>query len=282
MTTIQEIYSNYAKYAQANGVKTATPAQNPQLASASVFTQASQSNSVYAQARSIQAQTDAILGGLSAMPTNTTGTANPFNNANSVTNIANAAHMPMTSASNDSRAKKYEGILQNMQLNLSGTQKNELAKFKQIFEQNKGKYEGVARKLGVPEQLIPMVSKAIWAIHCREGGCDFTTYLHNGDKLGSPTKNVPAGINFNNWEDAAVDAIKRELPKVGGKMPQSVPEWCAFAELYNGVGYEKKGVASPYVLSGTDKYSGGKYVADGKYDANYKDKQLGFAALMLG
>lgn len=244
-------------------------------------------NNIYSQTDGLMNITKGLLAmtsSLASMPTMaSSGATNPFGAMpSSGMPTATAGNMPMQSTSNDARSKKYESMLGNMQLNLTESQKSELNKFKQIFEQNKDKYENVARKLGVPEQLIPMVSKAIWAIHCREGSCDFTTYLHNGEKLGKPTTLVPAGINFSNWEDAAVDAIKRELPKVGGKMPQSVPEWCAFAELYNGLGYENKGVVSPYVMSGTSHYTGGKYVADGRYDPNHKDQQLGFAALMMG
>ncbi|MCX5921316.1 MAG: hypothetical protein NTW61_08385 [Candidatus Melainabacteria bacterium] len=54
----------------------------------------------------------------------------------------------------------------------------------------------------------------------------------------------------------------------------------SFAELYNGTGYEDKGVPSPYVLAGTSAYQKGKYVADGQYDPNHVDEQLGVATLM--
>jgi lysozyme family protein len=186
----------------------------------------------------------------------------------------------MQSTSNDKRSKKYEQILQSLQLKLSDKQSASLKNFKQIFEQNKSKYEAVAKRLGVPQELVPLAAKAIWAIHCREGSADFSTYLHNGEKLGKRTTLVPAGVLFDNWEDAAVDAIKRELPKINGNIPKSVPEWLAFAELFNGTGYENKGKPSPYVLAGTTAYQKGKYVADGKYDPNHVDQQLGVAALI--
>ena len=48
-----------------------------------------------------------------------------------------------------------------------------------------------------------------------------------------------------------------------------------FAERYNGLGYRNKGLPSPYVWAGTDKYTSGKYVADGVFDPNYVDQQLG-------
>lgn len=216
-------------------------------------------------------------------PTPTIISAAPIStavNGTDSTNGSSSGNLPMQSTSNDKRSKKYEQVLQSLQLKLSDKQSASLKNFKQIFEQNKSKYEAVAKRLGVPQDLIPLAAKAIWAIHCREGSADFSTYLHNGEKLGKRTTLVPAGVLFDNWEDAAVDAIKRELPKISGNIPKSVPEWLAFAELFNGTGYENKGTASPYVLAGTTAYQKGKYVADGKYDPNHVDQQLGVAALL--
>jgi hypothetical protein len=51
-------------------------------------------------------------------------------------------------------------------------------------------------------------------------------------------------------------------------------------EAYNGMGYAAKGRPSPYLWAGTDQYSAGKYVADGKYDPNHVDTQPGCAALI--
>lgn len=45
-------------------------------------------------------------------------------------------------------------------------------------------------------------------------------------------------------------------------------------------GYRKRGKASPYVWSGTDKYKKGKYVGDGSYSANTVDAQAGTAAVL--
>jgi lysozyme family protein len=188
--------------------------------------------------------------------------------------------LPTKATSTAPRAKKYENLLPTLKTQLSDKQQASLKKFETIFEQNKLKYEAVAKRLGTSEALMPMVAKAIWAIHCREGSADFSTYLHNGEKLGKPTTLKPVGVSFNNWEDAAVDAIKLKLSRVGGKVPQSVPDWLSFSEIFNGLGYENKGVPSPYVLAGTSAYKKGKFVADGKYDAEHVDQQLGVAVLL--
>jgi len=52
-------------------------------------------------------------------------------------------------------------------------------------------------------------------------------------------------------------------------------------EIYNGLGYASRGRPSPYVWSGTDQYISGKYIADGVYDPNAVDKQLGCAGLLM-
>jgi hypothetical protein len=52
-------------------------------------------------------------------------------------------------------------------------------------------------------------------------------------------------------------------------------------ERYNGIGYAAKGKPSPYLWSGTDQYEKGKYVADGVYDPDKVDAQLGVAGLIM-
>lgn len=156
--------------------------------------------------------------------------------------------------------------------NMTDEQKAALEKFEENYEKNKDRYEAVAEKTGVPAELVA-------AIHWRESSGNFDTYLHNGDPLGKPTTHVPAGINYSNWEDAACDAMTRYIDQ--DKLDKDdVNTYYDVAERYNGLGYRNKGVQSPYVWAGTTNYSGGKYVADGVYDANYVDRQLGVAVML--
>lgn len=154
---------------------------------------------------------------------------------------------------------------------LTDANKDELAQIKKIFEENKDKYEKVAEATGVPAELI-------CAIHYREGSCNFSTYLHNGDPLGQKTTHVPAGLYFEDWTDAAIDAIKSQNPEIikDGDFDSCME----YAERYNGLGYRNKGLASPYVWAGTTNYTGGMYVADGQFDANARDKRVGVAVMM--
>ncbi|CCE04148.1 conserved hypothetical protein [Bradyrhizobium sp. STM 3843] len=52
-------------------------------------------------------------------------------------------------------------------------------------------------------------------------------------------------------------------------------------EQYNGLGYARRGVPSPYVWAGTNQYQSGKYVRDGVYDPAVVDRQLGCAGLLM-
>lgn len=145
---------------------------------------------------------------------------------------------------------------------------------------HKDEYLYIQSETGVPWMLVA-------AIHARESSNKFNTYLHNGEPLGKPTTLVPKGIYFgaNQWKEAAVDAItrikssKNEFSSLNPR--SSLGEMALFAEAYNGPGYRNRGITSPYVYSGTDKYTSGKYVADHVFDASAVDKQLGVMPIIL-
>ena len=141
--------------------------------------------------------------------------------------------------------------------------------FSKIFTENKGTYEEIANQTGVPPELIA-------AIHYRESGCNFETYLHNGQSLGKPITIVTKGRIFNDFTEAAIDALNSEQKNKGISLSEedSIEMMMLFAELYNGTGYtDYRNTASPYVYSGTDVYISGKYASDGEYDPELVDKQ---------
>lgn len=62
---------------------------------------------------------------------------------------------------------------------------------------------------------------------------------------------VPKGKYFNNFVDAAIDALKeknsyRKQYKLSAKS-KDLPAMFSYAERYNGLGYYKRGVNSPYI-----------------------------------
>lgn len=158
-------------------------------------------------------------------------------------------------------------------LNLSDVQENELEAFKKNWEENKDKYEAVEEATGMPAELVA-------AIHWREGSGNFNTYLHNGQQLGQTTTIVPEGIYFEDWTEAAIDAVTNYGTDLSTIDPDDISTYYNYAEHYNGMGYANKGLPSPYVWAGTSNYEKGKYVADGQFDPNYVDQQLGVAVML--
>ncbi|MBH8577360.1 hypothetical protein I8752_31215 [Nostocaceae cyanobacterium CENA369] len=148
---------------------------------------------------------------------------------------------------------------------------------------NRPRYEAVQQKINVPWYFVAV-------IHNMEASLDFTKHLHNGDSLKKRTVNVPAGKPITDpikgwqvgytWEESAIDALK-------SKEFDRVKDWSLAAQLwqiekYNGFGYRQyhADVLTPYLWSGTNLYSKGKYTADGKWDANAVSEQIGVAALL--
>lgn len=160
---------------------------------------------------------------------------------------------------------------------------------------NKARYLTIARRAKMPD--IGWVFIAV--SHYRESAQDFTKNLGQGDPLGKVTTHVPAGrgpfLGPTAFEDAAVDALVNCAPHAARLTDWSAPGMLTNLERYNGLGYangpvtKRNGVVvarypaqpSAYIWSGTDQYKKGKYVADGVFDPNTVDKQLGCAGLIL-
>jgi lysozyme family protein len=137
-----------------------------------------------------------------------------------------------------------------------------------------GRYELVAAFAEVPWWLVGI-------IHSLEGSSDFKTHLHNGDSLKMRTVNVPAGRPKTGnppftWEESAVDALNYDRMKNLDTLEKQLYA----LERFNGLGYRKKGINSPYLWSGSTHYTKGKYVRDGVWDANAVSKQIGAAVIL--
>lgn len=188
-----------------------------------------------------------------------------------------AAHQPSGKLASVHAAHEQR-IAGGLSQTLDSDLKWSMDQFKKLWEDNQSRYEAVAKETDVPARLIA-------AIHYRECSGDFSKYLHQGDPLGKPAVRVPKNIPvFHDWHKAAVHAInmkKSIRDNVGITAETRDPAALAtFAEAYNGLGYHNKGRVSPYVYSGTDAYTGGKYVKDGVFSASAKDKQPGVLAMV--
>lgn len=139
----------------------------------------------------------------------------------------------------------------------------------------KERYQAVASQTGVPWYFIAVT-------HEREGAQDWRTSLAQGDPWNKKSTHVPKGRGpFTSWEEAAVDALVNCAPYAAKNKDWSIGGLLTMLEQYNGLGYANRKIPSPYIWSGTDQYARGKYVADGKFNANTVDKQLGCAGLLL-
>src|SRR5512139_595091 len=142
---------------------------------------------------------------------------------------------------------------------------------------NKPRYQGISDSTGVPWFVIAV-------IHEREAGYDpdFTSNIANGEPWNRQTRLVPRGRGpFKSFEDAAYDALVNCAPYAAQNKDWSAGGTLSLLERYNGLGYANRGLPSPYIWSGTDQYEKGKYVADGKFDPEKIDKQLGCAGLFM-
>lgn len=160
------------------------------------------------------------------------------------------------------------------------------ARVRRIAE-NQAKYEAVSAALGVgrdPEDCIPW--EWIGVLHSLESDCDFRTHLHNGDSLRRRTVHVPKGRPRTGeppftWQASAEDALAMKgLHQVEA---WTIPVMLYYAEAYNGWGYRQRKncpTLSPYLWAGTNHYTRGKYVADGRFSATAVSKQIGAAALL--
>lgn len=139
----------------------------------------------------------------------------------------------------------------------------------------KAHYTDVSATTGVPWAFIAVA-------HERECSQDWHGSLAQGDPWNRRSVHVPAGRGpFTSWEAAAIDALVNCAPYASRNKDWSIGGTLVVLEQYNGLGYAARGIASPYIWSGTNQYHGGKYVRDGVFDPHAFDQQLGCAGLLL-
>lgn len=140
---------------------------------------------------------------------------------------------------------------------------------------SKARYQTIEAKTGVPWYVIAV-------IHEREASQSWNANIAQGDRWDRVSTHVPAGRGpFKSFEEAAYDALVNCGPYAARNKDWSPGGTLALLEKYNGLGYAKRGRPSPYIWAGTNQYTSGKYVADGVYDPNAVDTQLGCAGLLM-
>ncbi len=151
-----------------------------------------------------------------------------------------------------------------------------LDKCVQTIVAGKGQYEAISVVTNVPWFFIGI-------IHNMECSCNFNKHLHNGDPLIARTVQVPKGNPKKgnppfSFFDSAKDALSVE----------GFTQWTDWSiggilycfEKYNGFGYRKKNINTPYLWSFSNQYSRGKFVKDGVFDPNAVSSQIGTAVIL--
>lgn len=151
-----------------------------------------------------------------------------------------------------------------------------LNEIEKIFKANIEAYQNVSLKTNIPAIVVA-------AIHYRESDSNFSTYLANGDPLfdangyAIKTTHIPTGLGpYNSWSDAAIATLQGRVMQNQQWDVVSALIWC---EKYNGLGYRRRDINSPYVWAGTNAYTSGKYGSDGNFDPTLIDQQVGCAAI---
>lgn len=139
---------------------------------------------------------------------------------------------------------------------------------------NQALYSFVTTTVKIPWPVIA-------AIHFREANQKFDCHLHNGDPLTARTTHVPkhrpiAGNPPFSWPESARDAFN------GMWRPQcwDIAGCLEFMERYNGLGYQKHGILTPYLWDFTNAYVSGLFVADGSFDPNAKESRPGAVSIL--
>lgn len=164
----------------------------------------------------------------------------------------------------------------------------------QILSSRELQVEKIAAALCAPKAktIYQTVSQSVWAkpdrwwiiavIHEREANQNFADSIAQGDPWNQRSRHVPRGIGpFNSFVAAAVFSMTRCAP-----YPSKWQDWSpggvmTLLEAYNGYGYENyHNEPSPYDWGATNVEEKGKYIADGKYDPNVWDEQVGCAAML--
>lgn len=143
---------------------------------------------------------------------------------------------------------------------------------------NLGRYQQVADVVEIPWFIIAV-------IHLMEASLRFDRHLHNGDPLTERTTQVPSGRPRTGtppftWEESALDALR--LERMDRWSDWRVMGTLYKLEGYNGWGYRKwhPEVLSPYLWSGSNHYTRGKYVADGTFSNTAVSRQMGAAVIL--
>lgn len=150
----------------------------------------------------------------------------------------------------------------------------EIEFIKSVALKNQSTYAVVSAIVTTPWPVIA-------AIHFRESNQSLNCHLHNGDPLSAKTVHVPPdrptiGEPPFTWAESACDALSNVWRPHGWDIASCLQ----FIERYNGLGYQKHGINTPYLWDYTDKYESGLFVSDGRFDPSAMESRPGAVAIL--
>lgn len=142
-----------------------------------------------------------------------------------------------------------------------------------VLRRDRNRYLLVERETGVPWVVTGI-------IHILECGGQFSKCLMNGQPWDKKTTIVPRGFGpWKSWFGSACEALKHD--KIDSNKNWSPGGIGKVLERYNGMGYAKHNVNSPYLWSGCNHGRGvGKYVSDGRYSKSSVSGQVGAMVIL--
>jgi lysozyme family protein len=136
-------------------------------------------------------------------------------------------------------------------------------------------YDAVQSATGVPWYVVAIV-------HHADASGRLDRHL-NGDPLTARTVTNPSGRPLTGqppftWRDSAIDILKMNY---GTTSDFSTVGAILYAlERYNGFGYRRRNVPSPFIWACTNHYVSGKFVSDFVFDPNHVSAQCGAAPIL--
>jgi len=145
---------------------------------------------------------------------------------------------------------------------------------------DKAVYLRISALTGVP-------AAGLMALAEREMSGNLHCYLGNGQRLTKRTTIVPLNRGpFPDTEEGfiagALDALQLDGLDQVAKMPGgwSLPRFAYESEKWNGWGYRRYRIPSPYAFGGTTVQKPGKFIRDHDYSSTTMDPQLGTIAIV--
>ena len=168
---------------------------------------------------------------------------------------------------------EYEELLASMMVDHDRVHEIGFVAQKLIADNRMPIYQRESAATGVPAALLAALDE-------RESGANLSRALGQGDRWDQVSTHVPKGHGpFTSKVEADIHYIRYDHLD-DNSAPWSWPYVCWKGEAWNGFGPRGKGIHTGYLWAGTNHYSRGKYVADGKWDAAFVDKQLGIIPVM--